>query len=492
MIRGTALVFAAKLFFVVSSYGSLVLLPRLLATPAEFGRFATIMALIGVIDNVIVATSLQSVGYYVTQASMEARRVRQAGLRYQAGGAAVLAALLALLAPWIASALHDPALAPGLQVASLGVAAYGAYAVLLGVVNGQRRFARQAALDATFSALRFSGFVLGAWCLPQAVGPLLGFSLTIVAVALIAAAAQPKLAVAVGPTLGAGSWWRFAGPLALFQLGINALLLSDIAIFKARFALTLQQQGLSIAEAADHAGALAGYYRGAQSFAFVAYQLAVPLALTAFPVIARLRTGNPEALQSTLRNTLRAVWLGALGIALPISGASGALLSAIYPEGFEVAAVALRWLAPALALFAVFVVVATTLNALGHPVLCAGFAGAGWLLAALSQWLLLARPHEDAEALRNLALCTSAGVTVALLLAIAALQRLAQVSLPWRTLLAGLAAGAGAWLTSAQLAAPTLVGVLGALVGGGLSFVALSALLGGLQGSDLVALRRRS
>lgn len=114
------------------------------------------------------------------------------------------------------------------------------------------------------------------------------------------------------------------------------------------------------------------------------------------------------------------------------------------------------------------------------------------MLAALSQWLLLARPHEDAEALRNLALCTSAGVTVALLLAIAALQRLAQVSLPWRTLLAGLAAGAGAWLTSAQLAAPTLVGVLGALVGGGLSFVALSALLGGLQGSDLVALRRRS
>ncbi len=533
---GTAAVAGAKLLFVLSSYGTLLLLPRVLEDAAEFGRFATVLALIGIIDNVIVATTLQSVGREIAGIGSSVSTALRFGLLRHALPVIGVALILALCAALVTAWLRDDSLTRPLQVATASVAGYGLYAVFLGILNGTQRFGLQALVDGCFSLLRFAGLVLGAWFTGRAFGAFLGLgaglgAMILICSAVVAHLARPGLSVTAAScsadprTLSAGPdrglqrapqagltrgeapdamthaprdphgtalkpWLSFVLPLLAFHLGINALLQLDITLLKLFSGRMLLLEGASALEASATSSRLAGHYRAAQSFAFVAYQLAVPLALTAFPVISRLKREGARALTTTLVGTLRAAWLGALLVAIPISANSGALLSFVSPEGYALAATCLAVLAPGLALFAVFVIVATALAALGHPARCALFALIGTLIMALGVARALQTPLiSEASTLTRTASATSAGILASLVLALYTLHTRG-APLPYRTLLGGGLAATAAWWAGYALSGEGFFRLLCAGGASALVFVAASILTGAISLPELVQLRQ--
>ncbi len=538
---GTLAVAGAKVLFVLSSYGTLLLLPRVLADAAEFGRFATVLALIGIIDNVIVATTLQSVGREIAGQGSSAGSALRFGLVRHSLPVVGIALALALCAAWVTAWLRDASLTLPLQVATASVAGYGLYAVLLGVLNGTQRFGLQALVDGCFSLLRFAGLVLGAWLTGRAFGAFLGLGASLGAMTLVCGAVVTQLrwqaaasgrrerapapqgvaappdgtltadpgvpgesggAASGGDAPGAAAahapkaavtalrpWLSFVLPLLAFHLGINALLQLDITLLKLFSGEALLAGGVSTGEASATSSRLAGHYRAAQSFAFVAYQLAVPLALTAFPVVSRLKREGAAALNTTLVGTLRAAWIGALLIAIPISANSHALLSFVYPEGYAVAATSLAVLAPGLALFAVFVIVSTALAALGHPARCALFALIGTLIMAFTLERALQTPASEVSTLTRTAVATSSGIVVSLGLALYTLHTQG-APLPYRTLFGGGIAAAVAWWAGDTLSGEGFLRLAGAGAASALTFVLATVLTGAISRQELAKVRR--
>ena len=64
--RGLLWITGAKAFFIASSYGTQLVLPRLLGTVADFGLFATAMNVVSILNNVLIASTLQSVSKFVS------------------------------------------------------------------------------------------------------------------------------------------------------------------------------------------------------------------------------------------------------------------------------------------------------------------------------------------------------------------------------------------------------------------------------------------
>src|SRR5690349_7770249 len=158
---GLAYITLAKLFFIVTGFAVQVGLPRLLGSPEAFGQYSLAMSIANVVDNVLIAATVQSLSKRVSEnEALGPARLRQ-GLRLQLVIGVLIAGGLMLTAPLLAKVAYDPALTRMLQVAAFVPLCYALYAALVGALNGQRKFRAQATLDVTFSSVRTVG-ILGA------------------------------------------------------------------------------------------------------------------------------------------------------------------------------------------------------------------------------------------------------------------------------------------------------------------------------------------
>ena len=81
------------------------------------------------------------------------------------------------------------------------------------------------------------------------------------------------------------------------------------------------------AVAGENAQTLVGYYRAAQTFAFVPYQLILSMTFIVFPMVSRALASNDEdAARRTIQGALRFSMLALLAIACPIAGASDGVM----------------------------------------------------------------------------------------------------------------------------------------------------------------------
>src|SRR4051812_37908248 len=83
--RGLALITLAKLYFILTGFVVQVGLPRLLGSPTAFGQYSLVMSIASVINNVLIAATVQSVSKRVSEDEQLApARLRQ-GLTLQLG-----------------------------------------------------------------------------------------------------------------------------------------------------------------------------------------------------------------------------------------------------------------------------------------------------------------------------------------------------------------------------------------------------------------------
>ena len=475
--RGFLFITGAKVYFLATATLTTLIFPRLFGDPAAYGGFRVVSGILNVITMVVITATVQAAAKLASEAQVDIAKVRSVGMKVQAlvFGTVFLAAF-ALSGPIASQGLDDPALEAPLRVASLVVAAYAAYALLVGVINGTKRFALQAGLDVTFSTLKTASMVAVVALTASATWAFAAFALSafmVLALALFATRSLPT----GGRPVTARRFVAYLLPLAGYALTLNLLLQADVIALKAAFG----RNGPEVASS------IAGIYGAARNAALLPYQVVISLTFVVFPLVSRATSqgdhaGAAEAASSALR---LASILSAFSVAV-FGAAPSELLTLLFGKDYGTAGHVFVPLLLASGLTAAMYVGNAILASAGRP--NASMAGAA--LAVAVQVVLLcfltAGSMEDAHTTAATATLSGSGAGAVVTLSL--LRRVAPLaSWLWTLVASALAAAASIAVTHAlshQLPWPAL------FLCAGVIFIVATVLLRAVDRSDLDRVRR--
>ncbi len=412
--RGGLAIAVAKVSFIFFGFAQQAILPRLLGVDG-YGEISLVVSVVSVVNNVIVATSIQGVSRAVSQApEAQVDQAFRRALGVHAVLAFVLATAFAAFAGPIAAFASIPHLTTHLRLLALIILLYGLYAPLVGSLNGKRRFLDQAGLDIGYGALRLVAMVGAAMLFLHSgrggvLGGILGF---IAAAALIVPVAL--LRTGTGKPGGAspelGPYLRFLLPLAVSQYFLNQLMQTDL-LFLSRF---VGQAAGATDAGIKAANSLRGVYRGVQLFAFLPFQLLMSVTFVLFPLLARASAeGDRQAVRSFTRTGVR------LGFVLTglMCGAVSALaphvLHLVFPEEIWMqGGDALRILSLGMGAFSLLGITCAALSGLGRPLAAALLTALGVCLIGAGCVVLIPRVDLGPAMLVQAATATSTALVI--------------------------------------------------------------------------------
>ena len=386
--RGVAMIAMAKAYFLLTGFAQPILLTRALGQ-TRYGVYGTVLNAVSILNNVVVAGSIQAMSKSVTEQGPVA--LRRGLVLHLAVGAVLASLLVALSGPLGNGVLCDPQLPALLAIASVIVGNYSVYAALVGALNGRQEFRAQATLDMTFATLR-TGLVIGlAYTSWKVRGSVTGFAIASGLITLFAlsivwpmmkspAGAKPTAAETESFGVFARRYVRFFAPVLLYQLAMNLVLQADLLVLKAllsrRFSGTAGGRIVSDAcdaantaahGALDRVNELVGIYKSVQNFAFLPYQLLLAVTFVVFPVVSRATfEGDRESARRFVRGTLRFSALAVGAFLVVLVGRPGGVLRIAYRPEVEVGAAALRLLSLGQGAFAIAVIATTIILAAGR------------------------------------------------------------------------------------------------------------------------------
>jgi stage V sporulation protein B len=472
--RGGLAIAGAKVYFILAGLIQQIALNHILGTQG-YGALSRVQSLASMVYNPIVSTAVQGVSRSVASSS-EAERpfAQRRALRIHSLAILPVALGFFFAAPWLTSLIKAPHLLPAVRLISGVLLLYGIYTPLVGVLNGQKRFGAQAAIDAIFATIRTFGLLLGAYLFAKrglgVEGAIGGF---VVAAGLILAVALPLAGIGKKGSGGVSTRQHlaFALPLLGGQVALNLLLQADLQLL-GRFAADAAQQAGKSADAAD---VLTGAYRAAQLFGFLPYQLLLSITFVLFPLLASsARDGDREATARYVRTGIRLALILAGAMVSVTAGLSPALLRLIFrPDTAELAGEPMRILVLGLGAFAIFGIMVTVLTSLKREKLSAALTLAALALVVLLCSLFVRGQAYGPALLQRTAMATASGLFAAALLACIAVYRTVGTVAPWTTLLRVLLSLAAAVSLGLALPSPGKVMTLvySALVAGCYLFV---------------------
>lgn len=427
--RGGLAIAVAKISFIVFGFAQQVVLPAVLGTDG-YGNISRVLAVVGIVNNVIVALSIQGVSRTVASVSdEEAPRAYRRVLGYHAVVAIALAAGFVALGGVLADAVEAPHLTPSLRIVGAVVLLYGLYAPIVGWLNGRRRFIDQAGLDIFYGGLRFATTVVGVlvatkvFKIDGVLGGAIGF---VSAAALIVplAAWRAGLGQGGGKSPSVGTYAAFLGPLAVGLVSLNLLLQTDFLLFS-RF---IGQRARELGESQSTGAAFVGSYRAFQLFSFLPYQLLMSVTFVLFPMLSKAHAeGDREAIARYTRTGMRLAFILVGLFVGVVAGLPYGLLRFAFtdPQIAELGSKAQPFHAGAMALFALLGVSTTVLTSLKREVVSASLNALGVGLVAAASYVV-ARPAEfGGPMMVASAIATLVGMGITLVVAIVALKRFA-------------------------------------------------------------------
>ncbi len=341
--RGFLWITSAKVYFLATATLSSLVFPRLFGDPVLFGRYRVVSGLLNVITMVVITATVQGVSRLCSEEGAWVRGVRDTASRVQTLLFGPVFLALLLFAGVFARVLFgDEALTAPIRASSFVVIAYAYYAVLVGTLNGTRRFARQAGLDIAFSTLKTGSMVVAVALTGSVTAAFASFSVaaTCVLLAALVVARPASGSPACGTTPRASRYLAYILPLGGYALLLNLLLQADILGLK----VALGHEG---PEAADRASALAGIYGAAKNVAMIPYQAVISLALVVFPFVSKATSrADQEAAQAMVRGAMRWCALLSCGAMVLLVPAGGDLLALMFGEAYRAGG---AWLLPLLA-----------------------------------------------------------------------------------------------------------------------------------------------
>ncbi len=425
--RGGLVIVAAKILFIFYGFAQQILLQHLLGE-AGYGEVSFVNATVGVINNVMVAASIQGVSRTVASAPPESvgelyRRV----LGYHAVIAVIMAAGFAALAGVITSVFHAEHLTTPLRVVALIVLLYGIYAPIVGSLNGRKRFVDQGGLDIVYGAMRTVGIALGVvFFLRAHLSGTLGFCVGFVGAATLILPAsiwRAGLGKAGGKDPALGKYLAFLGPVVVAQAFLNLLLRTDFFLLRYFAGHTAAAQGVS-QKAADE---LLGVYQGVQIYAFLPFQILMSITFILFPMLARAHADkDTEAVRDFTRAGVRLSFVFTGLICGTVSALSMHVLRLASPEGiWKNGADALRILAIGMGPLSVIGISSAVLTSLQRERLAAALTAIAVTLVALGCAVLLPGAELTSGMLVRTAIAASAGLGIAMIIGAILVKRTA-------------------------------------------------------------------
>lgn len=488
--RGLLVIAGAKAWFIVSAYAIYFILPRVLGSAEAFGLYSTAMSAVSIMNNVLIAATVQTVSKLVSEDLSRADATLRQGLRIQCVVGIAVSGGLALGAPLFAeSFLKDPAVTPLLRICAAVVLSYSLYAALIGSLNGRHLFGRQASLDASFSLFRTVGILGGAALGFGVTGAIGGFASAAVLILIIA-----LFTVGIGrpgEPLPLERWTSFMRPIWIYQIFLNGILLIDVLVMKGTLTTIATDAGVATEEAVRIANENVGYYSAAQKFAFVPYQLMLSLTFIVFPMISKATSeGDTASARETIKGALRFALIVLVSIAAPMAGASDGVMRIAYPDEYLAGSGALSVLVLGAACFALFVISATCLSGAGRPGAAAVTAAIGLVAVVVGNRVFVSWVGIGDLTLMAAASGTSAGMALALLCAgVLVHRRFGGFIAPLTVLRVGIA-GAVGWVTAAYVPHDTRLMAIVALAAGFLAFVGALVVVREATAKDLSVVRR--
>jgi stage V sporulation protein B len=414
--RGGLAIAGAKGAFILFGFAQQLILPRLLGVDG-YGQLRTVLSIVSIVNNTVVAMSIQGVSRAVARAPGREAQAFRATMRVHVVIAMLVSLGFAAAASEIARFEGAPHFTGLLRTVALVVLLYGLYAPVVGSLNGRRRFLDQAGLDTVYSVLRTVGLAAGAVIFART-----GHSGVTGALAGFVAAASVILPLALGRAgfgkAGEGGpsvreYLSFLLPVAGGQILLNLLMFTDLLLLR------------SFLGRVAEADALAGIYAGAQTFAFLPYQFLMLVTLILFPMLARAQAeGDHARVRSFAMGGVRIAMLLTALITGTVAGLAPHVLRVAYPPGMWAGGEALRILSLGMGAFSVLGVTCAALTSLGRAIDSALLTGVGVTLIATGCSLFV--PHAEVG-LPMLTTTASATATALTLTAIAGAIRLRAV-----------------------------------------------------------------
>ena len=394
--RGGLYLTMTKIFFIVASYAIVFGIPRAVGKErgdAVFGDYGAVNAWLSVLSTVLVTGTLQAISRFVGGAPHLARAIKYRGVAVQVIFGALVGGGFYLAAPHIAGSQTQ--LVTPMRVAAIIPFVYAIYSVFMGTLNGEKRFAEQALLDAGFTTMKVVGVLAFAYVLKTTTGCFIGFAAAAAAVGLasifVTARGHGNLARDDAAAPGRGDLFRFQLQTVAFMLLVQWLVQMDLW-YIAWFADYGDVDAERLKDLGESGRAL---YRSSQTFAQVGYALVVSVTFVLFPLISGASIyENKETARTYVGQAVRYAAIMIVGCAAILSSwpesSIGLLLNdptkhlGFHPGGSE----ALRWLGLGYVAFGVLFLLCSVLNASGRPrasiiiaaVTVAVQAGLGYLL----------------------------------------------------------------------------------------------------------------
>jgi len=433
--RGGLAIVAAKGSFILFGFVQQILLQHLLGE-AVYGEVSLVNASVGVVNNVMVAASIQGVSRTVAAAPLDQvghyyRRV----LGYHAVIAVLVSGAFAAVAGPLAGFFHAEHITTPLRIVALIVLLYGVYAPIVGSLNGRKKFLDQGGLDIVYGAMRTAGIALGVVLFLRAgqsgtVGFCVGF-VSAAALILPASMWRAGLGKSGGREPEVGTYLGFLGPVVIAQSFLNLLLRTDFFLLR-RFA---GQSATALGQPQEVADKLLGVYQGVQLYAFLPFQLLMSITFILFPMLARAHADDDrEAVRSYTRTGVRLSFLFTGLICGTVSALAPHVLRLASPEGiWRNGGEALRILAIGMGPLSVLGISSAALTSLRRERLAAGLTAAAVVFVASACFVLVPSAELGPAMLVRTAVATSIGLGLAMVIGAVLVHRVAGGFVPLLT-----------------------------------------------------------
>lgn len=450
--RGFLVITGAKLWFMVGGAAVGMGLPALLSV-ADYGQYTDVNNNLGFLSMVMVTGVTQVVARFVSASPEAAGGVVRQALRLFGVLAGLIALVVFLLAGNIAEARGDVGQLLAYRCVAVIVLAYGLYAVFIGALNGQKAFLRQALFDSTYTTLRTLLILGGAALLGRDVnGAFIGFATASVLILLLSVVkVLPDLRGGVGDR----ALYAFAAQILLSQLVFQAVFRQDVLFLQPIATENFTSVGVLPAEAAEQAHTLVGQWGLAAFIARLPWQATLAITFVIFPMLSESTFAQDvERTRTYIQQTVRYSLLLIGGAAIVLTAVPDVLVRGVWKPEYAPTAVALAWLAPAYAAFAIYNILLTMLTAAGRAtaVLAVNLVTAG--VAYVAYQLLLPGISDPVALLVRAGMATALTFGLGLVLSAGVLWRAYGRPFPAGTVLRVLGLGAALVPVGWSLPAP--------------------------------------
>jgi|GEM_PF-3488322 len=320
--RGFIFITTAKIYFLLTSLFAQLAFPRLFGDTVLFGQYRVVSAILNVFSMVTITATVQAVSKFASQKSLSDKGVIKGACLVQAGVFLPIFLVLFFGSGIIATyVFHDDALAPPIMASAFVLLAYAFYAVFVGVINGTKRFERQAGLDITFSTLKTLIMAVLVVLTSSVTFAFSGFAVAAIIVMFLSMLlARPYTE---GEFLKPSQYLSYLLPIGLWAFLLNLLLQADVIALKAK----------RFDGGPDEASVVAGIFGAAKNLATLPYQAVISLSFVAFPFVAS--ASSEQRAKDAGSNAIRVAAVLTVFTVVFIYPIREKLLSAIFGSPYE-------------------------------------------------------------------------------------------------------------------------------------------------------------